>query len=34
MAKMKSWRDSKGNVYVPYDDAWIRVVDLAEMLTA
>ena len=34
MAKMKIWRDSKGNVYVPYDDAWIRVDDLAKMLTA
>lgn len=34
MAKMKIWRDSKGNAYVPYDDAWIRADELVEMLTA
>lgn len=34
MAKMKTRKDSQGNVCVPYDDAWIRVDDLVEMLTA
>lgn len=34
MAKMKIWRDSEGNAYVPYDDAWIRADELVEMLTA